>query len=275
MSQHSIDKLSGLVIVTGASSGIGLELARLAARDGCDLILVADRDLAAGEAAAREAGAGTVETVEVDLATRDGVQKVVAAVGERPVAALIANAGHGQGGAFLDQEWGEIAHVIHTNITGTTALIHQIGRRMRAANAGRILVTGSIAGHLPGSFQLVYNSTKSYVDFFCIGLANELKDTNVSVTCLLPGVTDTEFFHRAEMDDTRAGQSSKADPAKVAKDGYAAMLKGDTQVVSGLMNKVQTFFADILPDDVVAQMHRRLAEPHGQTATGQKGDEHA
>lgn len=258
-----IDRLSGTVLVTGASSGIGLELAKLAAKDGCHLILAADRDLAQAEEESRRAGAASVETVEADLATPDGLRKLMAAVGNRQVDVLMANAGHGLGGsAFLDQDWADIAHVIHTNVTGTTWLMQQIGQQMRTRNEGRILVTGSIAGHLPGSFNLVYNSTKSYIDYFCFGLRNELKETNVVVTCLVPGVTDTEFFERADMMDTKAGQTeNKADPAKVAKDGYDALLKGDAHIVSGLMNKIQDVFAGILPDTVTAQMHRRLAKP--------------
>lgn len=267
MSKNKIDRLSGLVVVTGASSGIGLELARLAARDGCDLVLVADRDLAAGEAAAREAGAASVQTVEADLATRDGIKALLEKIGDRPVEVLMANAGHGQGHAFLDQQWKDIAHVIHTNITGTTALIHMIGQKMRARDAGRILITGSVAGRIPGAFQLVYNSTKAYLDDFSVGLANELKDSNVVVSCLMPGPTDTQFFERADLEDTKVGEQDKADPAKVAQDGYSALLSGDTQVTSGLMNKVQAIFADILPREMVAQMHRRLAEPHGHTSS--------
>ena len=197
-----IDKLSGLCVITGASSGIGLELTKLAARDGCDLILAADRDLGAAEAGARQCGAAGVETVEADLATRDGLQALVTALGDRTPDVLLANAGHGLGEAFLDQEWKDIAHVIHTNVTGTTWLLHHVGQKMRAKNAGRILVTGSIAGHIPGAFQLVYNSTKSYIDYFCFGLRNELKDTDVVVSCLMPGPTDTQFFDRAGLQNT-------------------------------------------------------------------------
>ena len=264
MSSKEIEKLSGLCVVTGASSGIGLELAKLAAADGCGLILAADRDLSEGERAARAAGASSVETIECDLGTKDGIDALMAKIGTRPVDVLMANAGHGQGGAFLDQNWNDISHIIDTNVKGTVSLIHRIGQQMRTRNVGRILVTGSIAGHLPGAFQLVYNSTKAFIDDFCVGLHNELKETDVVVTCLLPGVTDTQFFERADMENTNAGESdSKADPAKVAKDGYDALLEGDTQVVSGFMNKVQTLFADILPDDMVAQMHRRMAKPKG------------
>lgn len=261
MSKH-IDKLSGLCVITGASDGIGFELTKLAARDGCELILAADRDLSAAEAAAKEGGAASVKTVEADLAGREGLQALVAAIGDRTPDVLLANAGHGLGHAFLDQEWGDIAHVIHTNVTGTTWLLHNVGRKMRAANKGRVLVTGSIAGHLPGAFQLVYNSTKSYIDYFCFGLRNELKDTDVVISCLMPGPTDTQFFERADMENTDVGEGDKDDPAMVAREGYKALLKGDDHTVAGFMNKVQDTFAGIIPDTVLAQMHRRMAEPH-------------
>lgn len=183
-------------------------------------------------------------------------------IGERPVDVLIANAGHGLGDAFLTQKWEDIAHVIDTNVKGSVSLIHTIGGRMVLRDKGRILVTGSIAGDMPGAYQLVYNSTKAFVNDFCVGLANELKETGVAVSCLMPGVTDTQFFDRAGMENTQAGEmKNKADPAKVAKDGYDALLKGETQEVSGFMNKVQDVFAGLLPDELVAQMHRRLAKP--------------
>jgi len=261
MAKNSIDALSGFVVITGASTGIGLELTKLAAKDGTSLLLIADTDLSESEAAARAAGAREVETLKVDLATDEGVEQTLAKIAGRPVSALLANAGHGLGKAFLDQDWSEARHVIDTNVVSTVHLIHAVGQQMRSRNEGRILVTGSIAGHIPGSFQLVYNSTKAFIDDFCNGLANELKDTNVVITCLEPGPVDTEFFKRADMMDTSAATGSKSDPADVAKDGYDALLSGDLQITSGFMNKVQSFFADILPDGVMAQMHRRMAEP--------------
>ena len=254
MSKKAIEKLTGFCIVTGASSGIGLELTKLAANDGVALLLVADRDLSEAESAAKAHGASQVETLETDLGTRDGIEKLVEAIGERPVDALIANAGHGLGDAFLTQKWEDIAHVIDTNVKGTVSLVHKIGGNMVLRDEGRILVTGA--------YQLVYNSTKAFVNDFCVGLANELKATDVVISCLMPGVTDTHFFDRAGMEDTQAGQmKNKADPAKVARDGYDALLKGETQEVSGFMNKVQDVFAGLLPDELVAQMHRRLAKP--------------
>ena len=262
MSKNPINELSGFCVVTGASSGIGLELAKLAAKDGVALLLVADRNLTEAENAAKAAGALEVETLAADLGTRDGIDKLVDVIGERPVDVLIANAGHGLGDAFLTQKWEDIAHVIDTNVKGTASLIHTIGGRMVLRDRGRILVTGSIAGDMPGAYQLVYNSTKAFVNDFCVGLANELKETSVVVSCLMPGVTHTQFFDRAGMKDTQAGEmKNKADPAKVAKDGYDALLRGETQRVSGFMNKVQDVFAGLLPDELVAQMHRRLAKP--------------
>ena len=244
MNKKAIDRLTGFCVITGASSGIGLELTKLAAKDGVALLLVADRDLSEAESAAKAHGASQVETLETDLGTRDGIEKLVETIGERPVDALIANAGHGLGDAFLTQKW------------------DKIGGDMALRDEGRILVTGSIAGDMPGAYQLVYNSTKAFVNDFCVGLANELKATDVVVSCLMPGVTDTHFFDRAGMEDTEAGQmKNKADPAKVARDGYDALLKGETQEVSGFMNKVQDVFAGLLPDELVAQMHRRLAKP--------------
>ena len=262
MSKNPIEKLSGFCVVTGASSGIGLELAKIAANDGCELLLVADRDLAPAEAEVRDCGAASVERIEVDLSTGNGIDNLMNKIGERDVDSLIANAGHGLGDAFFLQQWDDIAHVIDTNVKGTVSLVHKIGARMVLREKGRILVTGSIAGDMPGAYQLVYNSTKAFVNDFCTGLANEIKHTPVVISCLMPGVTDTQFFDRAGMEDTKAGNmANKADPEKVARDGYKALLNGDTQEVSGLMNKVQAVFADILPDEIVAKMHRRLAQP--------------
>ncbi|MEE4338326.1 SDR family NAD(P)-dependent oxidoreductase [Erythrobacter sp.] len=264
MSKNPVDKLSGFAVVTGASTGIGFELARLAARDGCSLLLVADEPMDRAEAAARDAGAARVETLEADLGTEAGVDALAAAIGTRAVDVLFANAGEGQGGAFLDQDWDSVASTIDTNIKGTVSLLHRTGREMRARGSGRILVTGSIAGEIPGPLNLTYNATKAFIDDFCVGLAEELKDTGVVISCLLPGATDTHFFERADMEDTRLAESAGsslagADPAQVARHGYEALLKGETQKVSGLMNKLQHVFAGVLPDEMLAKMHRHLA----------------
>jgi uncharacterized protein len=251
-----------LAVVTGASTGIGFELARCCVEDGYDAIVCANEPEIEAAAAELRAGSATVETVQADLGTETGIDALVAAIGDRPVDALIANAGIGLGGAFLDQDLRAAESIVNVNVNGTIALIHRVGRRMRERGEGRILIVGSIAGYLPGSFQAVYNGTKAFLDNFSMALRNELKDSGVTVTCLMPGATDTEFFERADMLDTPVGRSdSKADPADVARQGYEAMKAGKSGVVTGFMNKVQTMFAGIIPETVLAEMHRRSAEP--------------
>ncbi len=250
-----------LAVVTGASSGTGFELASLCARDGFDLVLAADRpDLRLAAQRCADLGAD-VTSVQTDLSTVAGVDTVCEAIGTRPVAALLANAGHGLGGAFLDQPFDEVRHVIDTNVTGTVYLTHRVGRGMRDRREGRILLTGSIAGFIPGTYQAVYNATKAFVDSFSFALRAELKDSGVTVTCLMPGATDTDFFERAGMEQTRVGQSSKDDPADVALVGFEAMKRGDGDVVSGWKNKIQSTLASITPAGVLAEQHRRMAGP--------------
>jgi short-subunit dehydrogenase len=248
-------------IVTGASSGIGYELAKLCAENGYDLLVAADEPAINEAAEAFRALGVAVESVEADLATLEGVDRLYAAANGRPVDALLANAGHGLGHAFLDQNFDEVRHVIDTNITGTIYLIQKVGRDMRERGQGRILITGSIAGFMPGSFQAVYNGTKAFIDSFSFALRNELKDTNVTVTCLMPGATETEFFERADMLDTKVGQQEKDDPAKVARDGFDAMMNGEGDVVSGWKNKLQTTLAAVTPSGMLAEQHRKMAEP--------------
>ncbi len=252
--------LRPLALVTGASTGIGFELALECARNGFDLVIAADRSLKDASEQIRALGA-TVQTVEVDLATADGVAQLYAGVAGRPVDALLANAGHGLGKAFLDQSFQDVTHVIDTNITGTLCLIHQVGGDMVRRGSGRILITGSIAGFMPGAFQAVYNGTKAFIDSFSWALRNELKDTGVTVTCLMPGATETDFFDRADMSDTKVGAGKKDDPADVARVGFKAMMNGDGDVVAGMKNKIQSAIANVTPSAVLAEQHRKMAEP--------------
>jgi short-subunit dehydrogenase len=177
------------------------------------------------------------------------------------VEALLANAGTGIGGGFLDEDLADALRVVELNVVGTISLVHAVGRGMRARGRGRILITGSIAGFVPGSFMAVYNASKAFLDSFSMAIRNELNGTGVTVTCLMPGVTETEFFERAGMEDTPIGRSEKADPADVARKGFEAMQKGESGVVTGFMNKVQVAFAGIIPDTMLAAMQRRLTEP--------------
>jgi short-subunit dehydrogenase len=256
------EEAAGFAVVTGASTGIGYELAKLAAEDGYELLIVADEDDINGAAdELQQEHAVTATPLQVDLATREGTDRLIAAIGDRPVDLLFANAGRGLGKAFLDQDIEEVQQVIDLNITSTVRLIHTIGNQMLRRNAGRILITGSIAGFMPGTFQAVYNGSKAFLDSFSYALHNELKESDVSVTCLMPGATDTEFFVRADLVDTEIGQQKKAHPAKVARDGYGAMMAGKPGIVSGFMNKVEAAVAGILPDTMLAEMHRKQAEP--------------
>lgn len=198
-----------LAIVTGASTGIGYELAKCCAADGFDLLIAADEAKIYQAAEDFKRLGVTVDAVETDLATTKGVEDLYAATAGRAVDALLANAGLGLGGAFLDQDFDKVRHVIDTNITGTIYLAQRIAKDMRSRGGGRILFTGSIAGFTPGSFNATYNATKSFVDSFSFALRNELKDTGVTVTCLMPGATETEFFERAGMTDTRSVNRKK------------------------------------------------------------------
>lgn len=252
-----------LAIITGASTGIGFELASLAGADGFDLIVAADEPLIDAAAADFQQYGTNVQAVQADLATFEGVDTLLAATGGRPIDVLVANAGAGIGGAFIDQPVDKWRHSIDTNVTGTVYLLHRVLNEMVARNSGKILVTGSIAGYIPGSFNAIYNATKAFIDNFTEALRNELKDMEgVTLTTLMPGVTDTEFFARADMLDTEVGQNDhKADPAKVAKDGWQAMQAGKGVVISGLMNKLQVAAAGVVPQAVLAERHRAMAEP--------------
>jgi short-subunit dehydrogenase len=255
------DTTRPLAVVTGASTGIGYELAKCCAENGFDLIVAADEGkIETAAADFRKLGAA-VTAVVADLADVDGVEKLLAAVGDRQVDALLANAGRGLGRGFLDQDWDDIRRVIDTNVTGTLYLIQKIGQAMRSHGAGRILITGSIAGFMPGTYQAVYNGTKALLDSFAFALRHELKDSGVTVSCLMPGATETDFFERADMMDTKVGTAKKDDPAKVAKDGFDAMMAGKGEVVSGWQNKLQAAIAHVLPAGVTAEMHRSMAAP--------------
>jgi uncharacterized protein len=250
-----------LAVVTGASAGIGYELAKLCAQNGFDLVVAADQPKIVHAAQDFRMLGADAEPVETDLATIEGVDRLYDAIGGRPVAALLANAGHGLGKAFLDQDFQDVRHVIDTNITGTIYLIQKVGRDMRARRAGRILITGSIAGFIPGAYQAVYNGTKAFIDSFSFAIRNELKETGVTVTCLMPGATETEFFERADMMDTKVGTMKKDDPADVAKTGFDAMMRGAGDVVAGWQNKLQTAIASVTPAGLLAEQHRRQAKP--------------
>jgi short-subunit dehydrogenase len=254
-----------LAAVTGASSGIGLELARIFASEGFDLIIAAEDAGIETAASDIEALGADVTPVRVDLASDSGVdelyQRIKAA--ERPIDAIALNAGIGAGGAFAtDTDLETELRLIDLNVRSTVHLAKHVVRDMVARDEGRVLFTSSIASTMPGSFQAVYNASKSFVQAFALALRNELKDTGVTITSLMPGPTDTEFFERADMLDTKVGDGEKDDPADVARAGYEALMNGDERVVAAsLSTKLQGRFSRLLPDSVKARMHRSMAEP--------------
>ena len=254
-------QLRPFAIVTGASTGIGFELAKCCAANGFDLLIAANEPEI--ESAARELRAlgASVEATQVDLATQEGVDTLYAAAQGRPIAALLANAGRGLGRAFLEQDFDEVRDVIDTNVTGTLYLVQTVGREMVARGEGKVLITGSIAGFMPGTFQAVYNGTKALLDSFSYALREELKDTGVTVSCLMPGPTETEFFRRADLMDTKVGTEKKQPAEEVAKIGFEAMMSGDAAVIAGWKNKLQATMANLTPNEMLAEQHRKLAEP--------------
>ena len=254
----------GLAVVTGASSGIGVELARQFAENGYDLLICAEDDRLEQAAAELRGTGAEVATVQADLATYDGVEKLYAAatVGGRPVSAAALNAGVGLGGPFLETELAREIAMIDLNITGTIHLAKRLLPDMVARDAGSILVTSSVASTMPGSYQSVYNATKSFLQSWTQAVQEELKDTGVVLTSLMPGPTDTDFFHRAEMDDTPVGKAKKDDPAQVARQGFAALMDAKNKILGGsLKSRAQGKAAKVLPDRVMAKMHSKMAKP--------------
>jgi short-subunit dehydrogenase len=253
-------------VVTGASSGIGYELAKQFAQHGYD-VLIAAEDAGVAQAATdlSRDGGSQVQPVRTDLATYDGVEALYAAIVAtgRPVDAVALNAGRGAGGDFARQtDLRDELNIIDVNITSTVHLTKRLLPDMVARGAGRVLFTSSIASTMPGSFQAVYNASKAFVQSFSEAIRNELKDTGVTVTALMPGPTDTNFFDRADMGDTRVGAAGKDDPAVVAKQGFDAMMSGDDHVVAGApKNKIQAVAGKVIPDTVKAELHRKMAEP--------------
>jgi short-subunit dehydrogenase len=252
-------------LVTGASSGIGFELAKQFAEHGFELIVVAEDDAIVDAARELQGIGGDVQAVRADLATDDGLAELyryIDAAG-RPLDAVALNAGIGAGGAFAtDTDLRDELKLIDLNVRSTVHVAKYALREMVARGEGRVLFTSSIASTMPGSFQAVYNASKSFVQSFGLALREELKDSGVTITLLMPGPTETEFFERADMLDTKVGQADKDDPADVARDGFEALMVGRERVESAsLSTKLQGRGSRVLPDKAKAKMHRQMAEP--------------
>jgi short-subunit dehydrogenase len=254
-----------LALVTGASSGIGRELAKQFAEHGFDLIVAAE-DVELDDAVEELRGMGaTVAPVSVDLTQRADVERLVAAVrgAGRPLDAAALNAGVGVGGAFVDTDLDAELGIVELNCASTVHLGKRVAQDMVARGQGRILFTSSVVSQAPAPFQAVYGASKAFVHMLALALREELKDTGVTVTALLPGPTDTEFFDRAGMQDTRVGASdAKDDPAQVARQGFEALMDGEAQVLGGsLASRAMGAISRVSPDALVAKANRKLSEP--------------
>jgi uncharacterized protein len=253
-----------LALVTGASSGIGLELAKQFARNGFDLIVAAE-DVELDDAVEELRGLGVaVAPVSVDLTRRDDVERLVAAVrgSGRPLDAAALNAGVGVGGPFAENDVEAELGVVELNCASTVQLAKAVVQDMTARGEGRILFTSSVASQAPQPFQAVYGASKAFVQSFALALREELTDTGVTVTALLPGPTETEFFERAGLEDTKVGAADKDDPAQVARQGFEGLMKGEASVFGGsLTNRAMGRLSALTPDSLGAKATRPMAEP--------------
>ncbi len=258
--------MNKLAVITGASTGIGFELAEVFAKNGYDLVVNAESETLRESAAhLRTHGVEVIEVI-ADLATAEGVDELynkMNALG-REIDSVVLNAGVGLGGSFTDTDWQRELNMMNLNIVNTVYLAKRVLKDMVARNSGRILITSSIAGEMPGPYYAVYAASKAFLQSFTEALHYEMKDLghNVTITSLQPGATETNFFARAQMLDTKAGESKKADPAKVAQDGFDALMAGKDHVVSGLVNKIQVAGGKLMSEQMGAASHAKQTKPN-------------
>lgn len=253
-------------LITGGTSGIGKELANLFAKDQYNLVLVARNQQELDSTASELRTAGIeVKTFAKDLSKMDDAKALCNEI-DVPVEILVNDAGQGLYGLFKDNDLERELDIIHLNVCATVILTKHFVNEMTKRGSGRILNLGSIAGKLPGPWQAVYHATKAFVLSFTSAIREELKDSGVTITALLPGVTDTDFFNKAGMNDSKAVQDKEAmaAPADVAKDGYEALMAGEDRIISGLKNKVQVGAANLMPDSTVAHQLNEQQQPVNQ-----------
>lgn len=241
-------------LITGGTSGIGKELAELFAQDKYNLIIVArnQQELENTESELGQYGI-KVRTIMKDLSKMDEAKALCNEVNER-IDILVNDAGQGVYGLFQDNDLERELDIVHLNICATVILTKHFIKEMVGRGEGRILNLGSVAGKLPGPWQAVYHATKAFVLSFTTAVREEVKNSGVTLTALMPGVTDTDFFNKAGMNESKVLQDpdAKADPAEVAKDGYEALMAGEDRVISGFKNKVEVNAANLMPDSTVA-----------------------
>jgi short-subunit dehydrogenase len=259
----SPDQTRPLALVTGASSGIGYELAIQFAQHGYDLIVTAEDESIAAAAQACGGHGVNVMPVRADLATYDGVEELYASLGGRAPDAVAINAGIGVSGDFARQtDLSDELRLVTLNVTSSVHLAKRVLQDMVPGNTGKILFTSSIAAMMPGPHEATYAASKAFLLSFSEAIRHELRDTGITITALMPGPTDTEFFERAGLEDTKLGSSDKDDPADVARQGFEALMAGRDKVVAGsLKNKVQASAGKVMPQTTGAKMHGSMSEP--------------
>lgn len=252
-------------LITGATMGIGYELTKLFARDGYSLILVArtEEDLQQRKTEITQQYGVDVITIAKDLFNQEAPFELYDEIKRQniQVDVLVNDAGQGQYGLFVESDIRRLLQIIQLNVSSLTVLTHLFLKDMVARNEGKILQLASIASELPGPWQAVYHATKAYVLHLTEALIREVKDTNVTLTSLQPGATDTDFFNKADMQESKILDSGLSDPAKVAKDGYEALMKGDDKIVSGLKNKAMVASSNVIPETMVAAQMDKMQEP--------------
>jgi short-subunit dehydrogenase len=241
-------------LITGGTSGIGKELARLFAQDQYNLVIVArnQQELDTTENELKTYGI-QVKTIAKDLSKMEEAKALCNEI-NTTVDVLVNDAGQGVYGLFKDNDLERELDIVHLNICATVILTKHFLKEMVSRGEGRILNLGSVAGKLPGPWQAVYHATKAFVLSFTTAVREEVKDSGVTLTALMPGVTDTDFFNKAGMNDSKAVQDKEAmaNPADVAKAGYDALMSGADRVIAGFKNKVQVDAANLMPDSMVA-----------------------
>ena len=260
-----MDNTKHYALITGATSGIGLELAKLFAKDNFNLIIVArdERELQSTAQILKGQGVDVI-TMSKDLFIPNAAQELYDEVKQLAVQVdvVVNDAGQGAFGKFIENDLEKELNIIQLNVVALVTITKLFLKDMVARGAGKILNVSSIAGKAPGPYQAVYHGTKAFVHSFNEAIRTELQDTGVTVTSLLPGATDTDFFRKADMLDSKiVHEQELADPAAVAKDGYEALLAGKDMVVSGFKNKVQVTMGNVIPDSLQAKQMGKMQEP--------------
>lgn len=260
------DKQKGYVLITGGTDGIGYELAKCFAQDGYNLIIAArsQEDLQSKTQELSSQYGIQAIAIAKDLFEENSASELYEEVKAKGIEidVLVNNAGQGVYGPFIETDLKQQLKIIHLNVISLTALTYLFLKDMLANNKGKILQLGSVVSELPATLQSVYGGTKAYVLNFTEALISELKDTDVTITVLQPGATNTDFFNKAGAQNSKIveDKSKLANPADVAKDAYKALMKGDDKVVSGLKNKIQVAMANVVPDTILADQMKKQSE---------------